>query len=791
MPPPVVRPQNYFLNETHELSVESKEGGGPPARYPDIDWNQKSKVLHQSLQKVARRAAQSRDPLSTRKYYIIADPAQGLEKFSKAKDASANQRKPAPVVFNGEQSKLFERAGLDLIEVHPSGAATVHASADRMEQLLARTEQLSQLGVREQSRFVAFEDFEWLEGKLKYDQEWLDELGQNSGEGLIQLQPFITEIEADLVFRALTQMFQGNPKDRLRGKGRSYMGRYHLRALLTPGMIQKIADEFTSVQSIHAPIVALASALPPEIGSSDRAVQTAPVVVSRLPCVGILDTAIPTDHEWLAPYRRGGPMLGTNCANEPTDSHGSVVATRVVYGDVDLSSDEDLPPPSCRFLEIRLGNGQPNRIRSESAVTALAASLIAAPDVRVFNISFDSDMRLDDMPTTNRKETLKLIEEIDNLAFDRDVLIVIAAGNSPGGQAPSKAYPHHYDDPAWELLSYPRAFNALTCGGIARRLVAGGVATELDVDAPSPFTRVGPGFGNSPKPDFCESAGDGGKDYRPLAGGGVWGLDHLSFAKETNGTSFAAPLLAREAAFVLQALQAQCSGDTKPFACTAKAVLAISATDVSSDLQPSLHKLAKRTLGHGLARSEQFIKAPQQRARFVWQGIIEHEKDIVRVQVPVPRAWLKNAISPKMRMCVAWDTPVNAAAELEWGCRDVEVKLFNDPEAQKGLKGSNRSAAGYPLFIKSWNLAQDLEDRQATSDLWVVELSYMQQAAYSAGTIPTSSQRVAFVAELWDEAEQPVDPHSYVQGLPIASSFNRLSNTSVWLGQPAAIVSEF
>jgi len=484
-------------------------------------------------------------------------------------------------------------------------------------------------------------------------------------------------------------------------------------------------------------------------------------------------------------------MLGTNCANEPTDSHGSVVATRIVYGDVDLSSDADLPPPSCRFMEIRLGNGQPNRIRSESAVTALAAALIAAPDVRVFNISFDSDMRLDDMHTTKRKETLKLIEEIDNLAFDRDVLIVIAAGNSPGGLAPSKPYPQHYDDPAWELLSYPRAFNALTCGGIARKVAAGGLATEMDIDAPSPFTRIGPGFAKSPKPDFCESAGDSGKDYRPVEGGGVWGLDHLISAKETNGTSYAAPLLAREAAFVLQALQAKCVGDTRPFACTAKAVLAISATDVISGLQPSLHKLAKRTLGQGLARSEQFITVPQERARFVWQGIIEHEDDIVRVQVPVPRAWLNNASAPMMRMCVAWDTPVNAAAELEWGCRDVEVKLFIDPEAEKGLKGSNRSAAGYPLFTKSWDLAQIRENGEPTSDQWVVELCYKQQAAYSAGPIPPSSQRVAFVAELWDEDETPVAPHSYVQGLPIASSLSRLSNTSVWLGQPTAIASEF
>ncbi|MBX7207242.1 MAG: hypothetical protein K1X78_02930 [Verrucomicrobiaceae bacterium] len=339
-------------------------------------------------------------------------------------------------------------------------------------------------------------------------------------------------------------------------------------------------------------------------------------------------------------------------------------------------------------------------------------------------------------------------------------------------------------------MSYPRAFNALTWGGIARKIAAGGIASELDADAPSPFTRIGPGFAKSPKPDLCESAGDAGKDYRPIEGGGVWGLDHLSFAKETNGTSFAAPLLAREAAFVLQALQAQCSGDTRPFACTAKAVLAISAFDVAGGLQPSLHKLAKRTLGYGLARSEQFTTASRQRARFVWQGIIEHESDIVRVQLPVPLAWLSSAASPLMRMCVSWDTPVNAAAELEWSCRDVEVKLFSDPEASKGVKGSNRSAAGYPLFTESWNLAL-VGEADLKSDLWVVELSYKQQAAYPAGRIPSVSQRVAFVAELWDDAEEPVDPHSYVQRLPIASSLSRLSNTSVWLGQPTAIVSEF
>ncbi len=42
------------------------------------------------------------------------------------------------------------------------------------------------LGAREQARFVAFESFEWLLGKWKFDEEWLDEIGKKTAEGYIK-----------------------------------------------------------------------------------------------------------------------------------------------------------------------------------------------------------------------------------------------------------------------------------------------------------------------------------------------------------------------------------------------------------------------------------------------------------------------------------------------------------------------------------------------------------------------------------------------------------------------------
>ena len=786
MPPSASKPKNYFLNESHELSVEAKSGGGRHVEYPGINWPQKARRLHGSLESITRLTSQSRDPLSKRRYYLIADPSAQIVKASKAKDAVRGQKLEA-VVFSGEQSKFFERIGLDLIEVHPTGVATVHASPERMEQLLSKTAQLAQLGAREQARFVAFESFEWLSAKWKFDQEWLDEIGQKTAEGYIKLQPLISEIEADLVIRALEQTFRGQTGVSLRGKGRSYLGRYFIRATVNAQMVKKLAEVFTSIQSIHPPILAFTANIPPEVGSSSN--PSPPSLVGspkNLPCVAVVDTAVPQEHNWLKSYRRG-TVTGLNCSNTENDHHGSMVASRVVFGEADFSNATTPPLATCRFLEVRVGTGKEGKILAESVSSALAAAISAAPDVRVFNLSFDGGQRLDDLHARQRAETLKHIEEIDNFAFDQDVLVVVAAGNAQPGLVPNPGYPLHFDNPGWELHSYPRAFNALTCGGVAGRLSAGGLASE--VDAPSPFTRAGPGFANSPKPDFCASAGNSNADYRPLPNSGVWGYSALGDAREEFGTSFAAPLLAREAAFVFEELRAKCPGDSRPFACAVKAVLALTADDVAKRLSDASQPLAKRTIGFGRASAEKFQKPIQHRARFVWQGVIAHDDDVVRVQLPIPAAWIAQAASPRLQICVAWDTPVCAAAESQWSCRDVKVTIRPGPEAD-ALRGSKGKVQGYPLFKRAWKLDKARKKKAVESDFWVLEFNYSQAAAYAAGhTVPTS-QRVAFAAEIWDEAETPLEPHSFVQSLPIASTLIRLSNTSAWLPQAISITSD-
>lgn len=240
-------------------------------------------------------------------------------------------------------------------------------------------------------------------------------------------------------------------------------------------------------------------------------------------------------------------------------------------------------------------------------------------------------------------------------------------------------------------------------------------------------------------------------------------------------------------AFVLRALQQVCPENTRPFACTAKAVLALTADDVGSSCHASLQPLIKRTLGYGKANVASFRNPLSEKARFFWQGLIAHHVDVIRVQLPIPIDWINEAGSPQLRICVAWDTPVCAATEAHWSCRDIEVTLRPSADGSS-LRGSHTRVSGYPLFHRSWNLSKS---ENPPSDLWTIEIKYSQLAAYAAGHDVPDSQRVAFAAEIWDTSEKPVQPHSFVQSLPIASTFSRFSSNATWLPQAVTVTTDF
>ena len=158
----------------------------------------------------------------------------------------------------------------------------------------------------------------------------------------------------------------------------------------------------------------------------------------------------------------------------------------------------------------------------------------------------------------------------------------------------------------------------------------------------------------------------------------------------------------------------------------------------------------------------------------VWQGVIDGPKESVRVQLPIPREWLIEASSPWIRIVVAWDPPVNAAAHHVWACRRVVSRLQPYPytRAVRPRRGGHRS---YPLTDRLYDLTRLPDGSETDNDLWMLEISYEQIADYYPGIDFSPQQRVAFAAELWDDAEEAVSPQAALQALPIAQTMNRLS----------------
>ncbi|MFN0250262.1 MAG: hypothetical protein ACKV2T_25485 [Kofleriaceae bacterium] len=301
-------PKTFFLNERQELSSFDREGGGRAAQYVRINWPQRSTTLANSFRRVTSPPIKSRDPMATRHHFVVAVPVNAVEKHSKSKKAEQQGGiVREPPTFGGEQSKLFRKIGMDLIEALPQGRAAVHVT--NVDGLVATMESLAKASDREKSRWINFEEFLPLDWRNRVDEEWLTKLKRDEPiEAWIRFQPTLSRSEVQELLQAITNLSSGG-NTRLSKAGREFSGRYWCAGLLVRSQVEIIAKEFASVQSIHpryiTPVAASSRRGAPKREATPPPT-TATVDVSQLPTVAIVDTGIPEQHVTLAQYRRPG-----------------------------------------------------------------------------------------------------------------------------------------------------------------------------------------------------------------------------------------------------------------------------------------------------------------------------------------------------------------------------------------------------------------------------------------------------------------------------------------------------
>ncbi|HTS13140.1 MAG TPA: S8 family serine peptidase [Candidatus Limnocylindrales bacterium] len=766
-------PRTFYLNEQHELARTEKKGGGVPPQYLDINWATKASTITRSLARVRTEIQASHDPTNKNHYFLLAAPVPQLSKASKDKRKAHEGRIAENTDFAERHSRVFRRLGIDLLSVADDGSALVHMKPELIEQLSNTAKNLRELGAREKARWATIERFETIPPGLRVDADWLSGLTAKAAtDAVVELQPLLTRAEIDSLIRAVVATLAQGLGEAVTGTGTDFSGRQWLRGRITRESLKRISETFYSIQSLHSPLLSIAAASSTPTRDRGRAPRPLEVDTSTLPAIGVLDTGVPANHVTLAQYRRGSYVAPTS-PGVPIDPHGCFVSSRIVFGDPDygMGPPRGVPAGTARFYDINVSGIGPGEIEDKNVFPALQAIVSTAPDVRVFNMSFDTALPLDSLSPVKRSEALILVQDLDNFIFQNDILVVVAAGNSQLGTIPATAYPGHFSAPEWALGPWARSFNSLTCGSLVGRLASGGLVTKPNW--PSPFCRVGPGLCQSPKPDFSANGGNCTAQYQYAAGLGVWCISPEGRWEDHLGTSYAAPLLARECAFALQRLQRVCEREAQPFAVTVKAFLALTAIPPVNE-EP-VRRLAERTLGRGLATAERLDRPSSETGVMIWQGVLEDEKDIARIQIPIPSEWLKNASEPSLRLIVVWDPPVNQAVRHLWSTRNVTATLRTNPEVQALRPLRLKPHGTYPALERLYNLRKLATNVTVQGDTWLLEIAYEQIAEYHAGMSFPPQQRVAFAAEMFDNGAKRLSPQSYLQAMAVTKTMTRLT----------------
>lgn len=778
---PAFEPRTFFLNEQHELAAAEAAGGGGSPKFGHIDWEQKGKTISTSLVDAKASIESSTDPLKDRRYFLVAVPARVPKTTTNEKKSSTGEFEE-DTNFRGAQSRAFRRLGLDLIDVHDDGTATVHATAARLDQLAATSKALGAEGLREKARWAPIERFGLVGWQYRLDTEWLDSLGASERSDVVfELQPLLTRLEVEEVIAFLALHLRSRRGDGLVARGRDFSGRSWVRGHAEPDQLRSIAEAVFSIQSIHSPLVTQFNASPakakPKLQRGDITRRATQLQSPPLPTIAVFDTGIRANHPVLEPYRVGtyrhpdssAPFLG---------DHGCFVASRVVFGDIE--APEQLGPGTCAFFDAMVAWAD-DRIDDKVVLEAGQAVVATQPGVRVFNFSFGDSLPLASYSPIVRRERLILVQDLDNFVFARDILVVVSAGNTPPTQVPNDPYPQHFEDPDWRMGAWPSGMNTLTCGALAGDDNSTALAARRGW--PSPFTRTGPGIADAPVPEFAAAGGDVADDWSLRRGFGVLGCSGDGLWEDRPGTSFAAPLLAREAAFAFAQLQGVCAPGARPYGVTVKAFLALTA---ALPVTPGLPRaVATATVGRGVASARRLTAPASNSAVYVWQGMLDGPGLVSRLQVPIPNNWLSAAKRPELRVVCCWDPPVNAAVEEVWSCRHVTLHFKRGPGAQT-LRAKGRSHRSYPLIDRRYELAPQETAGAVDDSPWLIEMSYDVTAEYCPGIEFTPKQRVGLVLELADADEEPVSPQPFIQALPIAPTMVRLSVEPTAL--PAAIM---
>lgn len=482
--------------------------------------------------------------------------------------------------------------------------------------------------------------------------------------------------------------------------------------------------------------------------------------------------------------------------------HGTAVAGIAAMGQGINAPDVAPEPDGCLLYDAALfpkGNFMREYPKGFSDfLEELEQAVIEAKDVhgiRIFNLSINA---ISDVEASRYSI---YAARLDQIADAHGVLFINSVGNLPKSEArapwqskPSVVKNYFANRTSPDTLQKPsESVRALSVGALNPP------GTTHIANAPTTYTRRGPGLQVGLKPDVVAYGGAG--ETSPTKSTGMSSLSVTGQTTNVVGTSFASPLIARSAA----ELDTATAGGLTPEAI--KAMMVHNALMPDPLTKRGLKDLARQFAGYGQpCGAMEMLETDDHQVTLVFQSRLtfgERKPAILRFPFSWPQALVSaNRCSGKVRMTLACAPPLDPAfgaefvrVNLEAGLKQRLIEKAKDggvryasrlkpkylPNAQ-GLAVPEKALIKYGL--KWWPLKQyemNLNETGETTD-WRLEVTSLVRAET---TFPADGVPFALVMTIEDpDGTQPV--FSQVQQQLQASRANAQALRSVFRLRPRA-----
>ncbi|MFD7911407.1 S8 family peptidase [Streptomyces sp. NPDC059752] len=402
------------------------------------------------------------------------------------------------------------------------------------------------------------------------------------------------------------------------------------------------AAEFNPLRSIRKmPRIRPVPALP--LRSAPGVLRPAPAPASpHAPEVLIFDAGVDAHEDFFA-----GSVTQVDLTERPSFpgclEHGSAVTGAVLYGRVEVG--EPLQSPQVRATHFRCIPGHDDEGVELYWLLDQIQKQVAESNAMIVNLSLGPEVPVDD------GEPHRWTAVLDSLAYERDMLFVVAAGNN--GSEPNNEGANRVQVPA-DMV------NGLSVGACDR-------PHPEPLWSRSEYSAVGPGRpGAMLQPSVLAFGGDPQRPFNRLSGNGRLSFDW--------GTSYAAPL----ASHGLAKLSAELGDRSSSSALRAFAI---------HFSEPHVNLKAEIETGHGRLPSDfsDALLCTDRQATVLYQASIDRDQ-MLGFTLPVPEGVNRGKV--KIKWTLAYASPTDPTEAVEYTESGLEftfrphsnIYSFRDPD---------------------------------------------------------------------------------------------------------------